>query len=175
MNQDSEETLFCSNTHFNYHFFYLGFSNITTGLVLHSSNPPCSYYYLNWKWQWKYWNNLSLSNRMLCSLILAVFLVWATSSAHTTGRPCQCSALLPEGLRVNCSSLDLVELPTLPSDTTELHVQDNRLTSVSPGHFDRLVALKKVSLSGNPFHCDCRIQYLWCYASSFFCFCGAWD
>lgn len=54
----------------------------------------------------------------------------------------------------------MVELPTLPSETTELHVQDNRLTSVSPGHFDRLVALKKVSLSGNPFHCDCRIQYL---------------
>ncbi|KAK5894918.1 hypothetical protein CesoFtcFv8_011561 [Champsocephalus esox] len=97
---------------------------------------------------------------MLCSLILAVFLVWATSSAHATGRPCLCSALLPEGLQVNCSSLDLVELPTLPSDTTELHVQDNRLTSVSPGHIDRLVALKKVSLSGNPFHCDCRIQYL---------------
>lgn len=39
-------------------------------------------------------------------------------------------------------------------------MQDNRLTSVSPGLFDRLVGLEKVSLSGNPFHCDCRIQYL---------------
>ncbi|KAK5863815.1 hypothetical protein PBY51_000815 [Eleginops maclovinus] len=97
---------------------------------------------------------------MRCSLILAVFLLWATSSLQTPGLPCLCSALLPAGLQVNCSSLNLLELPVLPSDTTELHVQDNRLTSVSPGHFDRLVALKKVSLSGNPFHCDCRIQYL---------------
>lgn len=39
-------------------------------------------------------------------------------------------------------------------------MQDNGLTSVAPGLFDRLVGLKKVSLSGNPFHCDCRILYL---------------
>ncbi|XP_075955932.1 platelet glycoprotein IX [Anarhichas minor] len=97
---------------------------------------------------------------MLCGLSLAVFLVWATLSAHTTGQPCLCSALMPAGLQVNCSSLNLVDLLHLPSDTTELHVQDNRLTSVSPGLFDRLVGVKKVSLSGNPFHCDCRIQYL---------------
>ncbi|CAJ1084883.1 platelet glycoprotein IX [Xyrichtys novacula] len=53
-----------------------------------------------------------------------------------------------------------MELPYLPADTTEVHVRDNQLTFVSPGWFDRLVSLKKVSLSGNPFHCDCRIQYL---------------
>uniref|UniRef100_A0A3Q3NI36 Glycoprotein IX (platelet) n=1 Tax=Mastacembelus armatus TaxID=205130 RepID=A0A3Q3NI36_9TELE len=70
------------------------------------------------------------------------------------------TVLLSTSLQVNCSTLNLTELPPLPLDTTELHVQDNRLTSVSPGHFDRLVGLKKVSLSGNPFHCDCRIQYL---------------
>nr|ACQ58041.1 Platelet glycoprotein IX precursor [Anoplopoma fimbria] len=97
---------------------------------------------------------------MLCSLSLAVLLVWATLSARTTGQPCLCSALTPAGLVVNCSSLNLVDLPHLQSDTTELNVQDNRLTSVSPGLFDRLVGLKKVSLSGNPFHCDCRIRYL---------------
>ncbi|XP_034393896.1 platelet glycoprotein IX [Cyclopterus lumpus] len=98
---------------------------------------------------------------MLCDLSVAVFLVWATLGAHTAGHPCLCSALAPAGgLQVNCSSLNLAELPRLPSDATELHVQDNRLTSVSPGLFDRLVGLKKVSLSGNPFHCDCRIQYL---------------
>lgn len=97
---------------------------------------------------------------MHSSLSLAVFLVWATSSTHTTGQACLCSAPLPAGLQVNCSSLNLVELPHLPSDTTELHVQDNQLTSVSPGLFDKLVGLKKASLSGNPFHCDCRIQYL---------------
>lgn len=97
---------------------------------------------------------------MLSGLSLAAVLVWATLSAHTTGQACLCSALLPAGLQVNCSSLNLVDLPHLPPDTTELHVQDNQLTSVSPGLFDRLVGLKKVSLSGNPFHCDCRIQYL---------------
>ncbi|KAF7668082.1 hypothetical protein LDENG_00033860 [Lucifuga dentata] len=53
-----------------------------------------------------------------------------------------------------------MELPHLPSDTTELHLQDNQLTTVSPGLFDRLVGLRKVFLSGNPFHCDCNIQYL---------------
>ncbi|XP_056278213.1 glycoprotein IX (platelet) [Pseudoliparis swirei] len=98
---------------------------------------------------------------MLRDLSVAVFLVWATLGSRATGQPCLCSALAPSGLRVNCSSLNLVELPRgLPSDATELHAQDNRLTSVPPGLFDGLVGLKKVSLSGNPFHCDCGIQYL---------------
>ncbi|CAK6957467.1 glycoprotein IX (platelet) [Scomber scombrus] len=85
---------------------------------------------------------------MLSSSGLTVFLLLAASSVHAFG------------LQANCSSLNLVELPQLPPNTTELQVQDNRLTSVSSGLFDRLVDLKKVSLSGNPFHCDCRIQYL---------------
>ncbi|XP_040009981.1 glycoprotein IX (platelet) [Xiphias gladius] len=97
---------------------------------------------------------------MLPGLRLAVFLLLATSSAHNTDQLCLCSAVPFAGLQANCSSLNLMELPPLPSDITELHVQDNRLTSVSSGLFDRMVGLKKVSLSGNPFHCDCRIQYL---------------
>lgn len=97
---------------------------------------------------------------MLAGLSLAALLLLATPSAHTMGQHCKCSALLPAGLKVNCSFLSLVDLSRLPSDATELFIQDNRLTSVPPGLFDRLVGLKKVSLSGNPFHCDCRIQYL---------------
>lgn len=97
---------------------------------------------------------------MLSSLSVAVLLLLTTSNAHSVGRPCLCSALFPTGLKVNCSSLNLMEIPHLPSDTTELHLQDNQLTSVSPGLFDRFAGLKKVSLSANPFHCDCRIQYL---------------
>lgn len=97
---------------------------------------------------------------LLSSLSLAVYLLLTSSSAQSVGKPCVCSALRPAGLRVNCSSFSLMELSRLPSDTTELHVQDNKLTSVSPGLFDRLVGLKKVSLSANPFHCDCGIQYL---------------
>ncbi|KAG7520065.1 platelet glycoprotein IX-like [Solea senegalensis] len=67
----------------------------------------------------------------------------------------------PHHIMCTCSgSLNLVEVPHLSSGATELHIQDNRLTSVSPGLFERLVSLKRVSLHGNPFHCDCGIQYL---------------
>lgn len=61
---------------------------------------------------------------------------------------------------MNCSVATLMALPHLPADTTELFLQDNRLTSVPPGSFDRLVGLRRVTLHGNPFHCDCGIQYL---------------
>ncbi|CAL8367627.1 unnamed protein product [Lota lota] len=92
---------------------------------------------------------------------LGVFLLLATSIAHCVAVPCLCSTVWPAGLlRVNCSAMNLVEVTQLPSDTTELHLQDNQLTAVSPGAFDRLASLRKVSLSGNRFHCDCRIQYL---------------
>lgn len=97
---------------------------------------------------------------MLYGLSLAVLLLSASSSAHTVGKACTCSSILPSGLKVNCSSLNLMELPHLPADTTELHIQDNSLTFLPSGAFDTLVGLKKASLSGNPFHCDCRIQYL---------------
>lgn len=97
---------------------------------------------------------------MLSSLSLSLFLLLATTHALGSGKDCLCSISRHAGLLFNCTSLDLIELPHLPSDTAELYVQDNQLTSVAPGQFDRLVGLKKVSLSGNPFHCDCQIQYL---------------
>ncbi|KAK2897444.1 glycoprotein IX (platelet) [Channa argus] len=97
---------------------------------------------------------------MFFALDIAVFLLMATLCAHAIRQPCACAALLLGGLKVNCSTLNLMELPPLPLDTTELYVQNNRLTTVSPGQFDKLLSLKRVSLSGNPFHCDCRIQYL---------------
>uniref|UniRef100_A0A8C7WMM1 Glycoprotein IX (platelet) n=1 Tax=Oryzias sinensis TaxID=183150 RepID=A0A8C7WMM1_9TELE len=101
-----------------------------------------------------------LDTMLFLSLSLAVYLLPTSSNAHISGGPCICSALVPAGLHVNCSSLNLTYVPRLPSNTTELQMQDNRLTSVDPGLFDRYVSLKKLSLSGNPFHCDCRIQYL---------------
>lgn len=97
---------------------------------------------------------------MLSGWGLTVFLLLATTSALSSGQPCSCSALRPSGLRVNCSFLDLIELQHLPADTAELLMHGNRLTSVRPGLFDSLERLRRVSLSGNPFHCDCRIQYL---------------
>lgn len=39
-------------------------------------------------------------------------------------------------------------------------MEDTGLSSITPGLFDQLFHLEKVSLSGNPFHCDCQIQYL---------------
>ncbi|XP_041859295.1 glycoprotein IX (platelet) [Melanotaenia boesemani] len=97
---------------------------------------------------------------LLSSLSLAGFFLLTSSSAHSIDKSCICLELRPAGLHVNCSSLNLMQLPLLPSLTTELHLEDNQFTSVSPGLFDRFFFLKKVSLSGNPFHCDCRIQYL---------------
>ncbi|CAN9515391.1 unnamed protein product [Ophioblennius macclurei] len=97
---------------------------------------------------------------MLSSLSLALFLLVATSNAFSIGTDCLCSVSPHAGLLVNCTSLNLMELPRFPSDTAELYAHNNQLTSVAPGLFDRLVGLKKVSLSENPFHCDCRIQYL---------------
>ncbi|KAM4736792.1 platelet glycoprotein IX isoform 1-T2 [Anableps anableps] len=94
------------------------------------------------------------------SVTFAVYLLMTSSSAQRTVQSCVFSELQPSGLSVNCSSLNLMELPHLPSETTELYVQDNQLTSVPRGQFDQLDNLKKVSLSPNPFHCDCSIQYL---------------
>lgn len=93
------------------------------------------------------------------SSVVAVLFV-TVSRARSSAPPCRCSPLLPAGLKVDCSFSNLTELFVLPPDTTELLVQGNRLTSLAPGLLDKLVRLEKVSLSGNPFHCDCRIQYL---------------
>lgn len=97
-------------------------------------------------------------HRMLWASAVAALVLAATSSARSP--PCRYSAYPPAGLKVDCSFSNLTELTVLPPDTTELFVQDNRLTLVTPGLFDKLVGLENVSLSGNPFHCDCRIQYL---------------
>ncbi|KAM3618788.1 uncharacterized protein V6R79_024986 [Siganus canaliculatus] len=96
---------------------------------------------------------------MLTSLSFAALLL-AMSRAFAAGQHCLYSAVPPSGLKVNCSSLKPRDLSLLPPDTTQLYLQGNWLTSVPPGLFDKLVALEKISLSGNPFHCDCRIQYL---------------
>ncbi|XP_062315189.1 glycoprotein IX (platelet) isoform X2 [Osmerus eperlanus] len=96
---------------------------------------------------------------MLLGSCIVILLLLDTSSAQTVPKPCHCSAQV-SGLQVNCSSLGLIEVPPLPTDTTELHLQDNQFTTVPPGHFDRLPLLRRVTLSGNPFHCDCGIQYL---------------
>ncbi|XP_077404137.1 platelet glycoprotein IX [Vanacampus margaritifer] len=98
---------------------------------------------------------------MLSDPVLARLVLWATlQTAPSLGQACLCTALQPAGLLVNCTSSDLRELPPLPSDTTELLVRDSGLTSIPAGLFDKAAGLQSVSLAGNPFHCDCSIEYV---------------
>ncbi|KAG9353348.1 hypothetical protein JZ751_017925 [Albula glossodonta] len=104
-----------------------------------------------------YWS----PSRMLAGLalpFLQLFLV--LSGGQPVPSHCQCSAAHPGELRFICSFKNLRELPHLPSGTTELHLQDNHLTTVPPGSFDSLRNLRSVNLTGNPFHCGCGIRYL---------------
>uniref|UniRef100_A0A8C2CJZ0 Glycoprotein IX (platelet) n=1 Tax=Cyprinus carpio TaxID=7962 RepID=A0A8C2CJZ0_CYPCA len=94
-----------------------------------------------------------LVNSGLTLLLCSVF-------AHVSCQSCRCKTLLSLGLRVNCSSQGLRSVPHLPAEITELLLQNNLLTTITPGHLDRLHHLQLVNLSGNPFHCDCSIQYL---------------
>ncbi|KAK2885973.1 hypothetical protein Q8A67_016810 [Cirrhinus molitorella] len=80
--------------------------------------------------------------------------------AHVSCQSCSCVTLPSSGLRVNCSSQGLRSIPQLPISITELLLQNNLLTTITPGHLDQLHDLQLVNLSGNPFHCDCSIQYL---------------
>ncbi|KAG7262622.1 hypothetical protein CRUP_017197, partial [Coryphaenoides rupestris] len=100
-------------------------------------------------------------------LLLHLLMVSSSSSSSVGGGgggavACLCATTTPSGgLAVNCSATGLAAVPRdLPPDTAELRLRDNRLTAVPPGALDRLAALRRLWLSGNPFHCDCRIRYL---------------
>lgn len=95
-----------------------------------------------------------LPSRMLFTLLLcSVF-------AHVGCDSCRCVTLPSKGVHVNCSLQGLRNIPHLPARTTELLLQNNLLTTITPGQLDMLHNLRLVNLSGNPFHCDCRILYL---------------
>ncbi|XP_072305046.1 platelet glycoprotein IX [Eucyclogobius newberryi] len=96
---------------------------------------------------------------MIFSLIFGIFLV-TTITPLGLPHPCRCIVHPKEGLIVNCSSSELISFPYLPRDITELHLSNTSLSTVPPGLFDKLVGLKQLYIAGNPFHCDCRIQYL---------------
>lgn len=87
-------------------------------------------------------------------------LVWCSVFVYIRCDSCRCLTLPAAGLRVNCSLQGFRTIPQLPADVTELLLQHNLLTTVTPGHFDTLHNLQLVILSDNPFHCDCRIRYL---------------
>ncbi|XP_060793087.1 glycoprotein IX (platelet) isoform X1 [Neoarius graeffei] len=93
--------------------------------------------------------------RMISALVAVMILL-----VRNVTSSCSCSGSPSSGLSVNCSSRDLNRIPDLPPNTTELYLQHNHLVTVLPGFFDRLLELRVVDLSGNPFHCGCNIQYL---------------
>lgn len=93
-------------------------------------------------------------------MVIVLLVLLELSTPQAVSGPCQCSALQASELRVNCTSQNLREVPHVPVDTMELHLHNNLLTSVPVGYFDTLHNLRMAKLSGNPFHCDCRIQYL---------------
>ncbi|XP_067854788.1 glycoprotein IX (platelet) [Heptranchias perlo] len=97
---------------------------------------------------------------MLASGGLALLFLLNLPSVKLCPVSCQCTELSDQGFKVDCSSKHLKEVPVLPEDTTELYLQNNHLTTVAPGMFDKLQNLKKIDLSSNPWNCDCHIGYL---------------
>lgn len=98
--------------------------------------------------------------RMIRGPKFVTLLFLSLSVAKTTSDLCQCTSLPSAGLKVNCISKTLKEIPKFPADTTELYLQHNQLTTVPAGHFDTLRELQVANLSANPFHCGCNIRYL---------------
>ncbi|NXR10222.1 GPIX protein, partial [Semnornis frantzii] len=74
---------------------------------------------------------------------------------------CSCKSLGDmKGLRVDCSSQGLTEVPALPTDTKMLYLQNNSLTTLPPGALDSLSSLEEVKMFDNPWNCDCHVLYL---------------
>ncbi|NXG44082.1 GPIX protein, partial [Psilopogon haemacephalus] len=92
---------------------------------------------------------------------LCVSLVLAMALSEACPPTCTCKSLgNTKGLRVDCSSRGLREVPALPIDTKRLYLQNNSLTTLPPGALDSLSSLEEVKMFDNPWNCDCHILYL---------------
>ncbi|XP_044512823.1 platelet glycoprotein IX [Gracilinanus agilis] len=89
-----------------------------------------------------------------------LLLLWGSPGTLACPQPCVCQALGTFGLLVNCSSMGLTTVPTLPRNTRQLYLQNNNLTSIPAGTFDHLNYIYRINMTRNPWHCDCRILYL---------------
>ncbi|XP_058581805.1 platelet glycoprotein IX [Neofelis nebulosa] len=91
----------------------------------------------------------------------ALLLLWAAAEA-TKDCPaeCTCQALETMGLSVDCRGRGLTALPALPTQTRNLLLANNSLSSVPPGAFDHLPQLQVLDVTQNPWHCDCSLTYL---------------
>ncbi|XP_071339653.1 platelet glycoprotein Ib beta chain [Trachinotus anak] len=91
-------------------------------------------------------------------LLLCLLLLFGGQRSLACPHPCSC-----HGNRVDCSSKSLTSssLPTsFPAGTTELHLNNNLLSTLPNGLLDDLTSLHSVSLHGNPWVCDCGVLYL---------------
>ncbi|GCB75165.1 hypothetical protein scyTo_0020328, partial [Scyliorhinus torazame] len=95
-----------------------------------------------------------LLHRELFLLFLSLIQV-ATSQCPPE---CSCS-----GTILDCSNngLNAGTLPThIATTTTEIKLNNNKLSSIPNGFFDSLQNLRSVTLDYNPWTCDCNILYL---------------
>ncbi|NXJ12230.1 GPIX protein, partial [Odontophorus gujanensis] len=91
----------------------------------------------------------------------AMSLLFHVTQTEVCPPSCNCKSLGEmKGLQVDCSSRKLKEVPALPINTKRLYLQNNSLTTISPGAFDSLLSLEEVKLFDNPWNCDCHILYL---------------
>ncbi|XP_053577021.1 platelet glycoprotein IX-like [Bombina bombina] len=98
---------------------------------------------------------------MICSaLILFGLLFVIDSNEDACFKICRCTSLTTNTLKVDCSIRKLEIVPSFPEETEELYLQENNLTGIPSGTFDKLIYLKRLNLSSNRLHCDCNIWYL---------------
>ncbi|XP_053577023.1 platelet glycoprotein IX [Bombina bombina] len=99
------------------------------------------------------------TNIIICQVIILLRLD-CLHSVEFCPMVCECSQVLRKGVTVNCSFKKLNIVPSLPSNTIRLYLQNNSLTTVKAGAFDHLQNLEEVDMSNNPWNCDCYILYL---------------
>ncbi|KAL2092560.1 hypothetical protein ACEWY4_012358 [Coilia grayii] len=93
-----------------------------------------------------------------CVIMSMLLCMSAARAEGACPSPCSC-----DGGVVECNGRGLItsSMPTsFPSGTTELRLHNNHLTALPTGVLDPLTSLRKISLHGNPWSCDCSILYL---------------
>ncbi|XP_036434724.1 platelet glycoprotein Ib beta chain [Colossoma macropomum] len=96
--------------------------------------------------------------RVLVLVVLGVLGADVCAARAACPQVCSCRAGV-----VDCSERGLTtdKLPSsFPADTIELRLHDNFLTALPTGLLDPLPALRRVSLHGNHWTCDCAVLYL---------------
>ncbi|XP_063283665.1 platelet glycoprotein IX-like [Pelobates fuscus] len=98
---------------------------------------------------------------LFCLVLILLWILFPkTINGNLCPGKCKCTNVTVDTLRMDCRLQNLSEIPVIPISTEELYLQQNQITTIPPGVFDKLMNLKKFNLSSNPLHCDCKILYL---------------